>query len=149
MSLKVKSASFDPHGRNLLIKKVVSSSVLGYIAGRIFSLINPLSAIVFNLTAEIIHHFISALFKKTSFLRNSKLTRGFIKSFISFSAAFVATNLICKFTLIQAFKVTAFTLITQIALAKIFGLVVLMGGFAIVANMAILYAHKKLKSLKA
>ncbi|NGX50017.1 MAG: hypothetical protein K940chlam5_01627 [Candidatus Anoxychlamydiales bacterium] len=149
MSLKVESAYFNPHRRSLLVKKVVSSSVLGYIAGRIFSLINPLSAVVFNLTAEITHHFISALFEKTSLLKNSKLTRGFIKSFISFSAAFVATNLICKFTLIQAFKVTAFTLITQIALAKIFGLVVLMGGFAIFVNMGISYAHKKLKSLKA
>ncbi|NGX40706.1 MAG: hypothetical protein KR126chlam4_00534 [Candidatus Anoxychlamydiales bacterium] len=149
MSFKVGSAPLNSHKKNVLIKKVVSSAALGYIAGRIFSAINPFSAVIFNLTAKITHHFISALFKKTSFLKNSKLTKGFIKSFISFSTAFVATNLIYKFTLIQAFKVTAFSVITQIAIANIFGLLVLMGSFAIFANMAIFYGYEKLKSLKA
>ena len=149
MSLKVESALLSPHRRNLSIKKVISSSALGYIAGRIFSLINPLSAAIFNLTAEITHHLTTKLFKRSNFLKNSKLTRGFIKSFISFSVAIVATNLICKFTLIQALKVTAFTVITQIAIANIFFITVALGSFALFVNMGIFYAYEKLKSLKA
>jgi len=150
MSLKVKSTSLISHKNYLFIKKVISSSALGYLAGRIFSIINPYSAVIFNLTAEITHSLTTKLFKRMNFLKNSKLTKEFIKSFISFSAAFAFANLICKFTLVQALKVTAFTLITQIAIANILGLVVVMGSFAILANMSIFNAYDKLKiSLKA
>lgn len=148
MSFKVGTHQLN-HAKNIFIKKIVSSSALGYLAGRIFSAINPLSGFIFNLTAEIVFDFTRNLFKKTNFLKNSMLTKGLIKSFISFSAAFYVANYIGDLSLACAFKVAAFTVITQIAFANIFLVGVALGGFAIFTSQVIYSTASKLKSLKA
>lgn len=147
MSLKVSSSRF--FSRNLMIKNILSSSVLGYLAGKIFTAINPASAVAFNVVAEIAHHLGSALFKKFNIFNNSKLKKGLITSIASFGAAFWVVNTIGKLSLIQALKVSALTVITQIAVANILGLAIVLGSFAIFSLKATMYIGNKLKSLTA
>lgn len=132
MSLKVSSSIFkNSHDRNIFIKKIISSSVLGYLACKIFSIVNPLSGFMFNLTAELTDHFTKHIFKKTNFMKNAKLSRGFIKCAISFTAAFFSANYIVNLTLLSAFKIAAFTVITQIAISNILFVGAILGGFAL------------------
>ncbi|NGX63936.1 MAG: hypothetical protein KR126chlam6_01358 [Candidatus Anoxychlamydiales bacterium] len=131
MSLKASKTSLDPHQRNLFIKRLLSSSAIGYIAARIVTSINPMHAILFNGAAEIINYLSSSLFKKFTFFNSPKLNRfkPFFKTVVLFTSAFLITNLFVNFSIQAAAIITAITVISQIAFA-ILGLRSLLGSLA-------------------
>lgn len=88
-----------------LSARIVICSAVGYTACRIFTVINPLSAVLYNT----IHELASAILPRTPILN----------SLFSFTLAFYGTNIFFKLTTIEALKVTALTIITYLPVAII------------------------------
>jgi len=131
INMKVQRTYLDPHQRNLFIKRLLSSSAIGYIAARIVTSINPMHAILFNGIVETIDYLSSSLFKKFTFFNSPTLNRfkPLFKAIILFTSAFLITNLFASFSIQAAAIITAITVISQIAFA-ILGLRSLLGSFA-------------------
>jgi len=110
--------------------RILSASAIGYLACRIFSTINPITAAIFNGAAELTNMVTSRIFHNS---RLNPFDRALLSNGVSIAAGYYITNYFAKITLIEAVKVSVLTIISQVAFAVLFGATVLLGGLAIFA----------------
>jgi len=110
---------------------VLLRSAIGYCVSRMFSISNPISAAIYNGTAELTHKFSSRIFR---FFRLSPFDNLFLSSGLSIAAGCYATNYVAdkallkhvsKITLTEGIKISALSIASEIAL--VVGLISLVG----------------------